>query len=96
MLTQHLYELNRASTQFPEQLNELLQDEEWVERLQSLPKGELVELIGYLDNVSTFEHQLNPTHRPRRSSTVLIARVRRSERASTCCGKFVARRLFSP
>ena len=48
---QRLYKLDMSSTRFPEQLNELLHDEGWVEHLHLLPKGELVGLIGYLDNV---------------------------------------------
>ena len=51
MFAQRLYELDRSSTYFPEQLDELLQDDEWVGHLQSLPEGELVELIEYLDSV---------------------------------------------
>ena len=50
-LAQHIYELDRLSARFPEQLYKLLRDEEWVEGIQRLPKGKLVELIGYLDNV---------------------------------------------
>ena len=46
-----LYKLDRSSTQFPEQLNELLQDHEWVEGLKFLPEAQLVDLIGYLDDV---------------------------------------------
>ena len=49
--TQRLYELDKSSTQFPEQLDELLHDTEWVKCLELLPEGELMELIGYLDNV---------------------------------------------
>lgn len=55
MLSQRLYELNRSSARFPDQLNQLLQDKRWVEDLQRLPNDELVELIGYLDNVSPFQ-----------------------------------------
>jgi len=51
MLTQRLYELDKSSTRFPEQLDELLHDTEWVKRLELLRGGELMELIGYLDNV---------------------------------------------
>ena len=52
MFAQRLYELDRSSPQFPEQLGELLQDEEWVEHLQPLSEGELVDLIDCLDSVS--------------------------------------------
>ena len=51
MSTQRLYELDRSSTQFPEQLNELLHDKEWVEQIKLLPEDALVELTGYLHDV---------------------------------------------
>lgn len=51
MPVQRLYKLNRTSTRFPERLERLLHDKKWVERLQRLPEGQLVELIGYLDSV---------------------------------------------
>ncbi|KAF9643100.1 kinase-like protein, partial [Thelephora ganbajun] len=51
MLAQRLYELDRSSTQFPEQLDKLLHDKEWIEDLKLLPEDELVELIGCLNNV---------------------------------------------
>ena len=52
MFAQRLYELDRSSPRYPEQLNELLQDEEWVEQLRSLSEDGLVDLIDYLDSVS--------------------------------------------
>ena len=54
MSAQRLYELDRSSTQFPEQLNELLHDKEWEEQLELLPEGELAELTDYLDGVWLF------------------------------------------
>jgi len=51
MLAERLYQLDRSSPQFPEQLNELLHDKEWVRKVQLLPEDELVELIGYLSDV---------------------------------------------
>ena len=51
MSAQRLYELDRSSTQFPEQLDELLHDEEWERQLQLLPEDELMELTGHLDDV---------------------------------------------
>ena len=50
-LTQRLYELDRSSAQFPERLDELLQDEGWMEGLRRLSQHKSVELIDYLDNV---------------------------------------------
>ena len=51
MSRQRLYGLDRSSTQFPEQLYELLHDKEWVEQLKLLPEGEIVELAGHLHDV---------------------------------------------
>ena len=51
MLAQRLYGLDRSSTRFPEQLNDLLHDEEWAGQLKLLPEGELTKLIGCLDDV---------------------------------------------
>jgi len=51
MPAQRLYELDGSSTRFPEQLDELLHDKEWVKGLELLPEGELMELVDYLDNV---------------------------------------------
>ena len=49
--TQRLYKLDRSSAQFPERLDELLQDEGWMEDIQNLSRHRLMELIDYLDNV---------------------------------------------
>jgi hypothetical protein len=46
-----LYELNRSSDRFPDQLYQLLHDEEHVGCLQKLPKEELDQLINYLNDV---------------------------------------------
>lgn len=51
MLIRRLHELDRSPTRFPEQLYQLLHDEEWVATLHHPPEGELRELIDYLDNV---------------------------------------------
>ena len=51
MSAQHLNELDASSTQFPEQLDKLLCDKEWIDQLKTLPKGELVELTGHLNGV---------------------------------------------
>jgi len=48
---QRLRQLDRSSAQFPKQLNELLYDKEWIDRLVHLPEGELIETIGNLDDV---------------------------------------------
>lgn len=51
MSSQRLYELDKSSTRFPEQLNKLLHDREWVGYLQSLPEDELLEAMGYINDV---------------------------------------------
>ena len=51
MASQRLYELDKPSIRFPEQLNELLHDREWVKSLQHLPEDELSEPMGYLNDV---------------------------------------------
>ena len=51
MSSQRLYELDKSSTRFPEQLNELLHDREWVKCFQFLPEDELSGLVGYLNDV---------------------------------------------
>ena len=51
MLAQRLYDLDRTSTRFPEQLSKLLRDREWTGHIQRLPEVELVELLGYIDEV---------------------------------------------
>ena len=51
MSAQLLYELDTSSTRFPEQLDELLRDKEWIDQLKTLPEGELVGLTGYIDDV---------------------------------------------
>ena len=51
MSAQRLNELDVSSTLFPEQLDKLLHDKEWIDQLRTLPEGELVELTGYLNGV---------------------------------------------
>jgi len=51
MLAQRLYGLDRSSNRFPEELDQLLHEREWVEQVQLLPKDVLVEVISYLDDV---------------------------------------------
>lgn len=51
MLIQGLDELDRSSIGFPEQLDKLLRDKQWVESLKLLPESELGKLIDYLNNV---------------------------------------------
>jgi len=51
MLAQRLYQLDRSSARFPEQLDKLLHDKEWVEQAQLLPKDELVEMIEHINDV---------------------------------------------
>lgn len=53
MLVQRLDELDRSSTGFPEQLNKLLHDNQWVTSLELLQEDELRELISELNDVSS-------------------------------------------
>ena len=97
MLTRLLYGLDRSSARFPEQLSELLQDVGWVKEFQYLPEGDLVKLIGYLDNVRSISTAAKPcSPHPYRFLTISIARARRSKRAFIYYGKFAARGQFSP
>ena len=51
MSAQRLYELDSASTRFPEQLDELLRDTKWIDQLETPPKGDLVGLAGHINDV---------------------------------------------
>ena len=89
MSLQRLYDLDRWSTQFPGQLDELLHDSKYVDGFQKLPEGELVELIDYLNSVRGSQHKSDPTYCSHRSSNVSIPQAIRSESASTCCRRYV-------
>ena len=51
MSAQRLHELDSSSTRFPEQLDELLRDKEWIDQLKTLPEGDVVGLTGHLNDV---------------------------------------------
>ena len=51
MELQHLYDLDRSSVQFPDQLDQFLHEEGHVESIQNLPDGELSEFLDYLNSV---------------------------------------------
>jgi len=51
MSLQRLYDFDRSSTQFPDQLDKLLHDKEYVGGLLELPEPELVQLVNHLNNV---------------------------------------------
>jgi hypothetical protein len=51
MVSRHLYDLDRSSEQFPDQLYQLLHDEEHVECLVNLPEDELAGVMDYLNDV---------------------------------------------
>ena len=91
MSAQRLYELDRSSIQFPEQLDGLLRDKEWVEQLKFLPEHELVELAGHLHDVWLISTPTRPTHRPHRFSMFSTPGVHHSESASVYCRKFAVR-----
>ena len=50
-ILQCLYDLDESSAQLPDQLDELLRDGEYVDRLLGLPRPELVQAVNHLDNV---------------------------------------------
>lgn len=58
MLNLRLHELDRSSTGFPQQLDKLLQDEQWVESVGFIPGDEISKLIDCLDSVRSV---LTPT-----------------------------------
>lgn len=51
MLARRLDKLDRSSSGFPEQLDRLLHDKQWVKSLELLAEGELGEIIGHLNDV---------------------------------------------
>ena len=51
MSTHRPYGLDVSSPAFLEQLDILRHDKEWIDQLKTLPEGDFVELIGYLNNV---------------------------------------------
>ena len=59
MVSQHLYDLDVPSAQFPDQLYKLLQDRGQVESLVNLPEDELPRLIDYLNGVRFLFTSLN-------------------------------------
>ena len=51
MSLQRLRDLDRSSAQFPDQLDKLLHDKEYVDGLLGLPQPELIQLVDHLNNV---------------------------------------------
>jgi len=51
MSLQRLFDLDRSSAQFPDQLDKLLHDKEYVAELLELPDSELIQLVDRLNNV---------------------------------------------
>lgn len=51
MSLRFLYDLDRSSAQFPDQLDQFFHDEKHVECIQNLPEGELEGFLKYLDEV---------------------------------------------
>ena len=51
MSLQRLRDLDRSSAQFPDQLDKLLHDKEYVAGLLGLPQPELIQLVDHLNNV---------------------------------------------
>ena len=51
MFLQRLYDLDRSSTQFSDQLDELLHDKGYIDGLWGVPENELVQLVDHLYDV---------------------------------------------
>ena len=51
MSLQRLYGLDRSSTQFSDQLDELLHDKGYLDELRGLPEIELVQLVDHVNDV---------------------------------------------
>ena len=64
MSTQRLYELDRSLADFPERLDELLHDKQWMGDLKLRPKDELQKLIDYLNNVKAISLQASHDSSP--------------------------------
>ena len=96
MSAQRLYELDKSSTRFPEQLEKLLDDKEWIDHLRALPRGDVPGLISHLDEVwpTTLPAVSRPL--PHRFSIASITRAQRSGSISACCGKFAVTGRSSP
>lgn len=51
MSLQRLYDLDKSSARFSDQLDELLRDKEYLGGLRGLPELELVQLVNHLNDV---------------------------------------------
>jgi len=51
MSLRRLFDLDRSSAQFSDQLDELLHDKDYVTGLLGLPDPELIQLVDHLNNV---------------------------------------------
>jgi len=90
-MASRLYELDRSSAQFPDQLDQLLHDKEHMECFQNLPEDELAELVNYLNDVRFTLRSRNVADCcPQSSSTSSIVLVSRSGSASRCCKRCAA------
>ena len=96
MSLQRLYELDRSSARFPEQLGKLLDDKDWDRQLKQLTEREQMGLVDYLDKVRFIRHQPNVTHRPRRFLTVSNTTARPSGSVSVHYKGSVVPWRFSP
>jgi len=88
MSAQRLYELDRSLAQFPEHLDELFHDREWVEQLKLLPESELVELAGHLHDVWLISLPATSHSSTHRFSMISTAWAYQPESVSIYCGKF--------
>ena len=96
MSRQRLYELDRFSTRFPEQLGELLDGRDWDKQLKHLTKREQMSLVDYLDKVRFIRYQLDATHCPGRFLTISNTTARPLRSVSAHYKGFVIPWEFSP
>ena len=96
MWLQRLYELDRSSARFPEQLGELLEDRDWGWQLEHLTEREQMSLVNYLDKVRFIRYQPDATHCPGRFLMVSNTTARPLESVSAHYEGFVIRWECSP
>ena len=93
MTLQDLYDLDRSSSRFPDQLDHFLHHEVNAKYTRNLPEDELVGLVNYLDDVRPFlsidkASLILYASRPFRNS---ITQASPSGSAPRCCRSYAAR-----
>jgi hypothetical protein len=93
MSLQRLYQLDRS---FAKDLDNVLKDNRYVEKLQNLPSKELPELVNYLNDVCPPPCETNLANSPYRLLTVSIAQIVRPGNVSLCCRRYAELEKLSP